>query len=167
MPGIPRAAGRRLPVAVGRVRNRPRGSEIGDQRGRVLDRPIFRSQSPGLVQQEHAAWVTGTELVRATARAAARRAARAAKGGRAGQRVHPREISFTAASRRTAIAAVRHGKATASLPRQAIAASCRAVTAAIGKRWVTPGTPIMPFSTALPGLGMARVHQAWPVGKRH
>ena len=97
--------------------------------------PIFRSQSPGLVQQEHAAWVTATELVRATARAAARRAAPAVKGGRAGQPVHPREVSFTAC-RRTAIAAVRHGKATASLPRQVITASCRAVIAAIGKRRV-------------------------------
>ena len=97
--------------------------------------PIFRSQSPGLVQQEHAAWVTATELVRATARAAARRAAPAVKGGRAGQPVHPREVSFTAC-RRTAIAAIRHGKATASLPRPVIAATCRAVITAIGKRRV-------------------------------
>ena len=86
-------------VAVGRVRNRPQGSEISDQRGGRPDRPIFRSQSPDLIQQEHAAWVAATEIVRATARAAARRAARAAKGTRVGQPAHPREISFTAARR--------------------------------------------------------------------
>jgi hypothetical protein len=97
--------------------------------------PIFRSQSPALVRQEHAAWITATELVRATARSAARTAVPAAKGHRAGQPVHPREISFTAC-RRLALAAIRHGTATASLPVQAIAASCRAVITAIGKRRV-------------------------------
>jgi hypothetical protein len=97
--------------------------------------PIFRSQSPGLVRQEHAAWITATELVRAMGRAAARHAAPAAKGHRAGQPAHPREISFTA-SRRITLASVRHGKATASLPAQVIAASRRAALQALGKRRV-------------------------------
>ena len=52
-----------------------------------------------MIRQEHAAWITACELVRATARAAARAAAPARKGRRAGQPVHPREISFTAARR--------------------------------------------------------------------
>jgi hypothetical protein len=77
--------------------------------------PIFRSHSPDMIRQEHAAWITAVELVRATARRAARLAAPARKGRRAGQRVHPREISFTAA-RRAAITSVRNGTATASLP---------------------------------------------------
>ena len=75
--------------------------------------PMLRSGSPGLVAQEHAAWVIATELARATARAAATDAVPAGKGRRAGQPVHPREISFTAA-RRAVIAATRSG--TASLP---------------------------------------------------
>ena len=58
--------------------------------------PMFRSRSPQMVRQEHAAWITATELVRGTVRAAARQAAPAGKGRRAGQPVHPREISFTA-----------------------------------------------------------------------
>ena len=94
--------------------------------------PMFRSKSPQLVRQEHAAWITATELVRGTARAAARQAAPARKGRRAGLPVHPREISFTAA-RRAAITATRNGTATASLPRCAIIAACRAVTAGIGR----------------------------------
>jgi hypothetical protein len=77
--------------------------------------PIFRSHTPGLIRQEHAAWVTACELVGAVARAAARSAAPARKGRRAGRPVQPRQISFTAA-RRAAITAVRNGTATASLP---------------------------------------------------
>ncbi len=77
--------------------------------------PIFRSKSPDLVDQEHAAWVCGTGLCRALARSAARRAVPARKGRRAGQEVQPREISFTAA-RRAALASTRSGAATASLP---------------------------------------------------
>ena len=73
--------------------------------------PIFRSRCPDMIHQEHAAWVTACELVRA----AARTAASARKGRRAGQPVQPREISFTAA-RRTAITTTRSGAATASLP---------------------------------------------------
>ena len=78
--------------------------------------PIFRSRTPDMIRQEHAAWVTAAELVRAVTRHAARRAAPARKGRRAGQPVHPREISFTAA-RRAAVATTRNGAATASLPR--------------------------------------------------
>jgi hypothetical protein len=85
--------------------------------------PIFRSRTPDLIRQEHAAWICATELVRAVARQAARLAAPARKGRRAGQPVHPREISFTAA-RRAAITATRTGTATASLP-AAIAAAGR------------------------------------------
>jgi len=77
--------------------------------------PIFRSRTPDLIRQEHAAWITATELARAVARRAARRAAPARKGRRAGQPVQPREISFTAA-RRAAITTTRNGAATASLP---------------------------------------------------
>jgi hypothetical protein len=77
--------------------------------------PMLRSQSPALVRQEHAAWVTAVELARVTARAAAAVAVPARRGRRAGQPVHPRQISFTAA-RRAIIASVRAGAATASLP---------------------------------------------------
>ena len=44
--------------------------------------PIFRSQSPAMVRQEHVAWITACELVRAVARRAARLAAPARKGKR-------------------------------------------------------------------------------------
>jgi hypothetical protein len=77
--------------------------------------PIFRSHRPDMIRQEHAAWITATELVRAAARSAARDAAPARTGRRAAQPVHPREISFTAA-RRAAITSIRTGTATASLP---------------------------------------------------
>ena len=77
--------------------------------------PMLRSGSPALVAQEHAAWVISTELARAAARAAAAIAVPAGKGKRAGQAVHPREISFTAA-RRAVITTTRTGAATASLP---------------------------------------------------
>ena len=46
--------------------------------------PIFRSRTPDMIRQEHAAWITAAELVRATARQAARLAAPARKGRRAG-----------------------------------------------------------------------------------
>jgi hypothetical protein len=96
--------------------------------------PMFRSQSPALIAQEHAAWVTATELVRGLARDTARNGPPAGKGRRAGQPVHPREISHTAA-RRAAIAAVRRG--TATLPARAITAGCRAVIAVVGSRRVS------------------------------
>src|SRR5260370_3381980 len=82
---------------------------------------MLRSQSPALIAAEHAAWVTSVELARATARAAAAVAAPARRGRRAGQPVHPREISFTAA-RRAVIASLWSGAATAGLPAQMITA---------------------------------------------
>ena len=83
--------------------------------------PIFRSRIPGMIRQEHAAWITAVELVRAVARQAARHAAPPCKGRRAGQPVQPREISFTAA-RRAAVTTTRSGAATASLPAAVTAA---------------------------------------------
>lgn len=77
--------------------------------------PIFRSHTPDMIRAEHAAWITACELVHALTRAAARTAAPARTGHRAGQPVHPRQISFTAA-RRAAITTTRTGTATASLP---------------------------------------------------
>jgi hypothetical protein len=97
--------------------------------------PMLRSQSPALVAQEHAAWVTAVELARATARAAAAVAIPARKGHRAGQPVHPREISFTAA-RRAVIASVRSGAATASLPAALTAANRDAILAGLARRRV-------------------------------
>jgi len=52
--------------------------------------PIFRSKSPDLVDQEHAAWVCGTGLCRALARSAARRAAPGRKSSPARSRSPPR-----------------------------------------------------------------------------
>ena len=100
--------------------------------------PMLRSQSPALVAQEHAAWVTAVELARATARAAAAVAVPARKGCRAGQPVHPREISFTAA-RRAVIASVRSGAATASLPAQMITARREHILAGLARRRVQVG----------------------------
>jgi hypothetical protein len=74
---------------------------------------MLRSGSPALIAQEHAAWIISAELARATARAAAGIAVPARKGPRAGQPLHPREISFTAA-RHAIITTTR--TATASLP---------------------------------------------------
>jgi hypothetical protein len=97
--------------------------------------PMLRSCSPALVAQEHAAWVTAVELARATARAAAAVAAPARRGRRAGQPVHPREISFTAA-RRAVIASVRSGAATASLPAALTEANRDAILAGLARRRV-------------------------------
>jgi len=72
--------------------------------------PMLRSQSPGLVRQELAAWAAGAEMTRGTGRDAALAAIPARKGRRAGRRVQPREIPFTAA-RRAIIAAIRRGMA--------------------------------------------------------
>ena len=96
---------------------------------------MLRSGSPALVAQEHAAWVTAAELVRATARAAAAVAVPARKGRRAGQVVHPREISFTAA-RRAVITSARSGAATASLPAELTAATRDAIWAGLARRRV-------------------------------
>jgi Insertion element 4 transposase N-terminal len=71
--------------------------------------PMLRSQSPGLVRQELAAWAAATEMTRGVARDAALAAVPARKGRRAGQPVRPREIPFTA-TRRAVIAAIRLGK---------------------------------------------------------
>jgi hypothetical protein len=97
--------------------------------------PMLRSCSPALVAQEHAAWVTAVELARAVARAAAAIAVPARRGRRAGQPVHPREISFTAA-RRAVIASVRSGTATASLPAAVTEANRDAVLAVLARRRV-------------------------------
>jgi hypothetical protein len=96
---------------------------------------MLRSQSPALIAQEHAAWVTATGLARAVARAAAAVAVPAGKGKRAGQPVHPRQISFTAA-RRAIITTTRTGAATASLPAPAITASRVRVLACLARRRV-------------------------------
>ena len=98
--------------------------------------PMFRSHCPDMIRQEHAAWVTATELVRATARAAARSAAPARKGRRAGQPVCPREISFTAA-RRAAITTTRNGTATASLPAALTTGGRHETLRDLGRRRVT------------------------------
>ena len=98
--------------------------------------PIFRSHTPDMIRQEHAAWITATELARAAARAAARSAAPARKGRRAGQPVHPREISFTAA-RRAAITTTRTGTATASLPAPLTAAARGTALRDLGRRRVS------------------------------
>jgi hypothetical protein len=71
--------------------------------------PMLRSQDPGLVRQELAAWAAGTEMTRGVARDAALAAAPARKGHRAGQPVRPREIS-RARARRAVIAAIRAGR---------------------------------------------------------
>jgi hypothetical protein len=97
--------------------------------------PMLRSQSPALIAREHAAWVTAVELARAAARAAAGIAVPARKGKRAGQAVHPREISFTA-SRRAVITSVRSGAATASLPAALTQASRDAILAGLARRRV-------------------------------
>jgi hypothetical protein len=96
---------------------------------------ILRSQSPALVRQEHTAWVTAVELARATARAAAAIAVPARRGRRAGQPVHPREISFTAA-RRAVVASVRSGAATASLPAALTGANRGTILAGLARRRV-------------------------------
>jgi hypothetical protein len=98
--------------------------------------PMLRSASPALIRQEHAAWVTAVELARATARTAAAAAVPACRGRRAGQPVHPRQISFTAA-RRAIIASVRSGAATASLPAALTTAARDRALAALARRRVT------------------------------
>ena len=100
--------------------------------------PILRSKTPELIDQEHAAWICGTELVRALARAAARQAAPARKGRLAGQKVQPRHISFTAA-RRAGLDSTRSGAATASLPAAITAALHRGALHDLGKRRVITG----------------------------
>jgi Transposase DDE domain/Insertion element 4 transposase N-terminal len=88
--------------------------------------PMLRSQSPGLVRQELAAWAAGTEMTRGVARAAALAAIPARKGRRAGQPVQAREISH-AAARRAVTAAIRSGNTSYTALTSAIS-KCRTVT---------------------------------------
>jgi hypothetical protein len=97
--------------------------------------PMLRSASPALLTQEHAAWVTAVEVARAVARAAAAIASPARRGRRAGQPVHPRQISFTAA-RRAVAGSVRAGAATASLPAALTKANRDAILAGLARRRV-------------------------------
>ena len=97
---------------------------------------ILRSHHPELIRQEHAAWIVGTELVRAATRSAAAIAAPFAKGPRTGQPVAARHLSFTTA-RRTLIATVRAGAATASLPEPARDAAHQHALAVIATARVT------------------------------
>ena len=97
---------------------------------------ILRSATPELIRQEHAAWTTATELVHAATRSAAAIAQPFRKGPRTGQPVAARHLSFTTA-RRTLIATVRTGAATASLPAPARAAAHHTALAVIATARVT------------------------------
>ena len=79
--------------------------------------------------------MTAVELARAIARAAAVVAVPARPGRRAGQPVHPRQISFTA-TRRAIIASTRSGAATASLPAPLTQANRDAILATLARRRV-------------------------------
>ena len=134
---------------------------------------MLRSRSPAPIAQEHAAWVTATGLARAVARAAAAVAVPAGKGKRAGQPVHPRQISFTAA-RRAIITTTRTGAATASLPAPAITASRVRVLAGLARRRIDvdrhrhrdrktkarlgfpPGGPRIPAQTAIAQISICQ-----------
>lgn len=98
--------------------------------------PMLRSHSPDLIDQEHAAWITATELVRATCRSATAVAAPFAKGPRAGRPVQARHLSFTTA-RRTLITTVAAGTATASVPEPARQARHRSMLQTIAAARVT------------------------------
>ena len=97
---------------------------------------ILRSHNPELIRQEHAAWATATELVRAATRSAAAIATPFRKGPRTGQPVAARHLSFTTA-RRTLITTVRAGAATASLPAPTRAAAHQRALAVIATARVT------------------------------
>jgi hypothetical protein len=97
---------------------------------------ILRSHNPELIRQEHAAWATATELVRAATRSAAAIATPFRKGPRTGQPVAARHLSFTTA-RRTPITTVRAGTATASLPAPTRAAAHQRALALIATARVT------------------------------
>jgi hypothetical protein len=117
--------------------------------------------------------VISVELARAVARAAAAIAVPARKGKRAGQPVHPREISFTAA-RRAVITSTGAGAATESLPAVMITANRAAILADVARRRVsvdrsrhrdrktkarpgfTPGGPAIPTITARAQISICR-----------
>jgi hypothetical protein len=96
----------------------------------------LRSHSPELIRQEHAAWIVGTELVRAATRSAVATAAPFRTGPRTGQPVTARHLSFTTA-RRTLITTVRAGTATASLPAPTRAAAHQRALSMIATARVT------------------------------
>lgn len=91
---------------------------------------ILRSTTPALIAQEHAAWMCATELIHALTRAAARAAAPISKGPRAGQKIQPRQISFTTA-RRTAT--TRTGPAITRRPASTGSPAYQAALTTIGK----------------------------------
>jgi len=97
---------------------------------------ILRSHHPELIRQEHAAWITATELVHAATRSAAAIAAPFQKGPCTGQPVAARHLSFTTA-RRTLITTVRAGAATASLPAPTRAAAHQRALTVIATTRVT------------------------------
>ena len=134
-PRAPVGAG--LPVALGRLGDRAAGGQVDPPRRRT--RAPGRScahTTPELIRQEHAAWIVATELVHAATRSAAAIAAPFRKGPRTGQPVAARHLSFTTA-RRTLIATVRAGTATASLPAPARAAAHQRALAVIATARVT------------------------------
>ena len=97
---------------------------------------ILRSMTPDLIRQEHAAWITATDLVHAATRSAAAIAAPFRKGPRTSQPVAARHLSFTT-TRRTLITTVRAGTATASLPESAQVAAHHHALAVIATARVT------------------------------
>jgi hypothetical protein len=97
---------------------------------------FLRSHCADLIRQEHTAWIIATELVHAALRSAAATTAPFAKGPRAGQPVQARHLSFTTA-RRTLIATVRTGTATAGLPAAARWAAQQAALDVIAAARVT------------------------------
>ena len=96
----------------------------------------LRSHHPELIRQEHAAWITATELVHAATRSAAAIAAPFQKGPRTGQPVAARHLSFTTA-RRTLVGTVRAGTATASLPAPTRAAAHQRALAVLATARIT------------------------------
>jgi len=74
---------------------------------------MLRSRTPALITQEHAAWITATELLHALTRAAAEAAAPFSKGPRTAHPVAARDLSYTTACR-TAIATITAGPARAA-----------------------------------------------------
>ena len=130
LPGLP--ARRRLRLAVARIGNLLREAKSAIAGAGPSAGPIFRSRTPELIDQEHAAWICATELARALARAAARQAAPARKAATPASRSSPGR--FLTAARRAALASIRSGAATASLPAAMTAALGRGTVHVLGKR---------------------------------